>query len=575
MIKRLYFSLLLGIVCFVLLYPLHAIWLTNEPEFKAEPLVDQLKQASFDTFPSLLEKHTQQAGFYVESNEQFLVVGTVYDPQQSYAFTDAKGQSVFLVVCPTQYQAAHLWSGMVAGCSLAIGYLGFRFTSKNHSIHLPAFYERQGLAQKLFLCSVAAIGICFVAYLGTYRINQVWIQWYQENVTQQPDITPFQKELRSYAKTVSLTTKNKRIISQTIQKQIDSQYKSVSIANDQKWINIDPTWKPKELSQHVDSDTYGFSHSFLVQWKNKKTWVYVNTYPELYWLHKMMIGEMAIIFSFYVLILYAFMKKQVRIIQTLTNDIAYLENGDWSHPIQVHGQDELSQLARQMDEMRLYTYENMQTEKQVIQANHDLVTSMSHDIRTPLATLKGYLEILSLKKGEEARQEQYIQRCLKKTDELIDLSEALFKQSLHVTNQEKMYIGRIRIYEIMALLKDQIEDLKKRGYDIQLTEMEPQGSIQGNLPLIHRIFDNLSSNIIKYADKKRPVHILIKIEKGELYIRFENFIAPKQDVESNHIGLQSVQLSMKQMHGTYFCEQTKNYFLIVLTFPLCDERAIT
>ena len=53
--------------------------------------------------------------------------------------------------------------------------------------------------------------------------------------------------------------------------------------------------------------------------------------------------------------------------------------------------------------MRLYTYENQQAERRAIQANHDLITSMSHDIRTPLATLKGYLEILSLKKGEEER----------------------------------------------------------------------------------------------------------------------------------------------------------------------------
>lgn len=69
--------------------------------------------------------------------------------------------------------------------------------------------------------------------------------------------------------------------------------------------------------------------------------------------------------------------------------------------IGVEGQDELGRLAQQIDEMRLYAYENQQAERRAIQANHDLITSMSHDIRTPLATLKGDLEILSLKKGKK------------------------------------------------------------------------------------------------------------------------------------------------------------------------------
>lgn len=130
--------------------------------------------------------------------------------------------------------------------------------------------------------------------------------------------------------------------------------------------------------------------------------------------------------------------------------------------IGVEGQDELGRLAQQIDEMRLYAYENQQAERRASQVNHDLITSMSHDIRTPLATLKRDLEILSLKKGEEERQAFYIQRCLKKTDELIDLSEALFKQSLHVSDSKELHMGKMAIQEIIALL-NQIDDLKNEA----------------------------------------------------------------------------------------------------------------
>jgi K+-sensing histidine kinase KdpD len=78
----------------------------------------------------------------------------------------------------------------------------------------------------------------------------------------------------------------------------------------------------------------------------------------------------------------------------------------WTHAIGVEGQDELGALGptklMKCDYIRMRI---KQAERRASQANHDLITSMSHDIRTPLATLKGYLEIfVAKKKGEEERQ---------------------------------------------------------------------------------------------------------------------------------------------------------------------------
>ena len=386
------------------------------------------------------------------------------------------------------------------------------------------------------------------AYGSTIVLNPIWMQLYHENINNTTYPTQLETSLHSYAKTTTLSNKNKKTISKDIRKHMDF-YESVSILYDQKFINVDHSSKQRNYLQYMNEDTFGTLHTFQVQWKNRKTWVYVNMYPELYGMQAIEYIEIGIIFSFYVLILYGFMKKRVQIIEKLTQDISYLENGDWTHAIGVEGQDELGRLAQQIDEMRLYAYENQQAERRASQANHDLITSMSHVIRTPLATLKRDLEILSLKKGEEERQAFYIQRCLKKTDELIDLSEALFKQSLHVSDSKELHMGKMAIQEIIALL-NQIDDLKKRGYDIQFVDQTMHGCIEGNLPLVHRIFNNLSSNIIKYADKQKPIHILTKVEKGEFYIRFENYIASTKDVESNHIGLQSVQMSMKQLQGS-------------------------
>ena len=240
------------------------------------------------------------------------------------------------------------------------------------------------------------------AYGSTIVLNPIWMQLYHENINNTTYPTQLETSLYSYAKTTTLSNKNKKPISKDIRKHMDF-YESVSILYDQKFINVDHSSKQRNYLQYMNEDTFGTVHTFQVQWKNRKTWVYVNMYPELYDVQAIEYIEIGIIFSFYVLILYGFMKKRVQIIEKLTQDISYLENGDWTHAIGVEGQDELGRLAQQIDEMRLYAYENQQAERRASQANHDLITSMSHDIRTPLATLKGYLEILSLKKGEEER----------------------------------------------------------------------------------------------------------------------------------------------------------------------------
>lgn len=166
------------------------------------------------------------------------------------------------------------------------------------------------------------------AYGSTIVLNPIWMQLYHENINNTTYPTQLETSLHSYAKTTTLSNKNKKPISKAIRKHMDF-YESVSILYDQKFINVDHSSKQRNYLQYMNEDTFGTLHTFQVQWKNRKTWVYVNMYPELYDMQAIEYIEIGIIFSFYVLILYGFMKKRVQIIEKLTQDISYLENGDW------------------------------------------------------------------------------------------------------------------------------------------------------------------------------------------------------------------------------------------------------
>lgn len=108
-----------------------------------------------------------------------------------------------------------------------------------------------------------------------------------------------------------------------------------------------------------------------------------------------------------------FLRKKVQDIGILKDHILQMSGGDLNQPIASMGNDELGVLARELDQMRSTLYTNIQQEVESRRANQDLITAMSHDLRTPLTILHGYLDILALGRNPE-QQSEYVRRCLQK-----------------------------------------------------------------------------------------------------------------------------------------------------------------
>lgn len=87
-------------------------------------------------------------------------------------------------------------------------------------------------------------------------------------------------------------------------------------------------------------------------------------------------------------------RRIVRYIGLLSAEIQAMEGGELDHPITIQGEDELTALAASLDSMRLTLRRQQQEEAQAAAKIKNLVTEMSHDLRTPLTTLLLYTEIL-------------------------------------------------------------------------------------------------------------------------------------------------------------------------------------
>lgn len=276
-------------------------------------------------------------------------------------------------------------------------------------------------------------------------------------------------------------------------------------------------------------------------------------------------------------------RKPVRYIGRLKAECEILGSGDLDYQVTVQGKDELSLLARGLDNMRMALRESNEKEAELTAANRRMITEMSHDLRTPLTSLLIYTEILGKKAAKDPRQAmEYVRKIEKKARQIKRLSDNIFEYAL-ITEETKAELGDPQT--LRELFYDPLSEmtayLGERGYTVGLRPDTGSGSerrqIRVNEEYINRIMDNIVSNIEKYADKSMPVRIETIYTEEYGGLAFRNGIScstedRRKTEGSTNIGLHNVEKMMKKMNGYFRVKQTENIFEITLIFPWVKEK---
>lgn len=276
-------------------------------------------------------------------------------------------------------------------------------------------------------------------------------------------------------------------------------------------------------------------------------------------------------------------RKPVRYIGRLKAECEILGSGDLDYQVTVQGKDELSLLARGLDNMRMALRESNEKEAELTAANRRMITEMSHDLRTPLTSLLIYTEILGKKAAKDPRQAmEYVRKIEKKARQIKRLSDNIFEYAL-ITEETKAELGEPQT--LRELFYDPLSEmtayLGERGYTVELRPDTGSGSerrqIRVNEEYINRIMDNIVSNIEKYADKSMPVRIETIYTEEYGGLAFRNGIScstedRRKTEGSTNIGLHNVEKMMKNMDGYFRVKQTENIFEITLIFPWVKEK---
>ena len=291
----------------------------------------------------------------------------------------------------------------------------------------------------------------------------------------------------------------------------------------------------------------------------------------MYWADVAMYVTGGIVF---LLLLLLMIHHKICYINRLESELKILGGGNLEYPITIKGNDEITSLAEGITALKNGFLEEQQMKAEAEKANMELVTAMSHDLRTPLTSLIGYLELLNMHRYENEEQlQKYLEYCRKKAFQIKKVSDRLFEYFLVYGKEEKELQLQTILCEEMAedLCNGQFFDWQDWGGTIGCQIGELPGAVQVDSEYMQRVMDNLLSNLKKYGDPAYPLQIQIDEHQDMLHILLKNHVLEqKNQIESTQIGLKTCRRIIENHGGTFAwrTDTQKNTFTIEMELPL-------
>lgn len=430
------------------------------------------------------------------------------------------------------------------------------------------FYSLSSRMMFSFLCATLLV---LTSFSFLYLNRSVVFEFLMDTFYQSEDYSSYVKKLEKQLQNFDLTKENKKAINHILKENaLNHAYVELYDQDGIYFTDKSPLSSNNFLLLYSFDDLEApLYYDYPIQFKNQSVYLYITSFPMIPFQIPYIILSLLISFSFYLIILQNFIRKRIHSIQSLQEDVFTLAIGDWNHEIKVSDRDEIGRLAQDLNQMRIAFLQTMDNEQQARVANKELISSLSHDLRTPLTTLKGYLEIMNLKRDDNEFRDQYLQKCLAKVEEITYLSNKMFEYSLVFSTEYNLDLSNIPIQRVIDTLVDHIQYLREMDLHILYEPLQTSLSMDANFAMIQRILNNVFSNIQKYCDPWKDIVIQATIEENQLKMSFTNSINRHLDkVESNEIGLKSVKKMIEIHHGTFYQDETNDLFTIILTFPI-------
>lgn len=220
----------------------------------------------------------------------------------------------------------------------------------------------------------------------------------------------------------------------------------------------------------------------------------------------------------------------------ISSAVQNISEGDLNTVIEVVGDDEFSAMAENLNKMVGDIRELMDRERESERTKNELITNIAHDLRTPLTSIIGYLEILSGDKSSQLPPEaekKYIEIAYTKAKRLEKLIEDLFGFTKMTYGKVAMKVTQVDVIKLLSqLLEEFYPSFADNNLTYELKSNVPAQIISADGNLLARLFDNLINNAIKYGAEGKRILVRVYAEEEIVAVSVTNYgrVIPKEDL---------------------------------------------
>lgn len=218
-------------------------------------------------------------------------------------------------------------------------------------------------------------------------------------------------------------------------------------------------------------------------------------------------------------------EKSAVYISHISDAVERISDGDLNTQVEVMGDDEFSSMASNLNKMVEDIRRLMDKERESERTKNELITNVAHDLRTPLTSIIGYLELLS---GQVVlppeMQKKYIDIAYSKAKRLEKLIEDLFGFTKMNYGKLAMHVSKVDIVKLLGqLLEESYPNFSRKGLSYELQSNVPAKIITADGNLLARLFDNLIGNAIKYGAEGKRILVKVMADADEVQVSVTNY----------------------------------------------------
>lgn len=297
-------------------------------------------------------------------------------------------------------------------------------------------------------------------------------------------------------------------------------------------------------------------------------------------------------FPLFIFFFLALSRNTMNYIRTLSTGVQTLAKGDLSYKLPISGTDELAMLAESMNTMATKLQQAINEEREAAQAKNDLITGVSHDLRTPLTSVLGFLEYIENDRYDnEIELRYYVGIAYDKALTLRKLIDDLFEFTRVSDSGMPLQLEPVDLGKLLSQLTEEFAPVLERAemnYRIHLGE----GPLvmMGDADVLVRLYENLFTNAVRYGKDGKILDITVSRKDDQIIAVCTNYGPPIPPADIPHLfqrfyrvdksrsretggtglGLAIAKSITELHHGTISAKSTRKQTDFETSFPALD-----